>query len=37
VVAASPCASVHRLQASHSAYFSQPRELAGLIEGIAAA
>ena len=35
MIAASPCASVSSIEASHSAYFSAPRELAGVIHGIA--
>lgn len=35
MTANSPCASVHTLQASHSAYFSKPLELANVIVNIA--
>jgi len=35
MVAQSPCASVHSLEASHSAYFSKPAELSGVIAHIA--
>ena len=37
MVAASPCASVSSIDASHSAYFSRPRELAEAIDTFAAA
>jgi pimeloyl-ACP methyl ester carboxylesterase len=36
MIAASPCASVSSIAASHSAYFSRPEELAAAIDGIAA-
>jgi pimeloyl-ACP methyl ester carboxylesterase len=36
LVAASPCASVSSIEASHSAYFSRPGELAEVVHGIAA-
>jgi pimeloyl-ACP methyl ester carboxylesterase len=35
MVAASPCASVHSIDASHSAYFSQPEQLSSTIHAIA--
>ncbi len=34
MIAASPCASVHGIEASHSAYFSRPRELSEVIDTI---
>lgn len=35
LIAASPCASVSSIEASHSAYFSRPGELAAAVNGIA--
>jgi pimeloyl-ACP methyl ester carboxylesterase len=35
MIAASPCVSVRSIEASHSAYFSQPRELSVAIDSIA--
>lgn len=35
MIASSPCATVSSLDASHSAYFSQPKALAGLVSAIA--
>lgn len=35
LIAASPCASVSSIEASHSAYFSRPGELAAVVHGIA--
>jgi pimeloyl-ACP methyl ester carboxylesterase len=35
MIAASPCASVSSIEASHSAYFSQPEQLADIIHAIA--
>jgi len=37
LIAASPCASVSSIEASHSAYFSRPGELAAVVHGIALA
>jgi pimeloyl-ACP methyl ester carboxylesterase len=35
MIAASPCASVSSIEASHSAYFSRPEQLAAVIDSIA--